>query len=116
MKKVYIITEEGRTYSDEGLEYITNEIRNGTFTDSDELSFFMGQEYNKPDVLSGLIEKNIENTYVVISGTTGMFFFDPDKVGQLIEVLRKYPDMTSWESMHGAAMNQLHYLQEKGEY
>lgn len=115
MRKVYIITEEGAAYSDEGLEYITNEIRGETFNDSDELTFFMGREYNKPDVLSHLIEKNIEDAYVVISGTTGMFFFGPDKVGQLVEVLREYPDMTSWESLHAAAMNQLHYLQEKGE-
>jgi agmatine/peptidylarginine deiminase len=47
MKQVYILTEEGRAFSEEGLEFIKQMILDKC-QDTSELLFSMGQAYNRP--------------------------------------------------------------------
>lgn len=70
MKNVYILTEEGRAYSDEGLQYLTALIREQRDDDS-ELQFRMGATYNVAAVLAYDLEQN-PDAYVAISREDGI--------------------------------------------
>ena len=96
MKSVYILTEEGREYSDEGCRYITNMLMEGC-GETDQLVFNMGAVYNDPEFLDRELEQN-PDCYVVISAWEGIMAIYGDSIKELRKALYDFPGQTSWKT------------------
>lgn len=98
MANVYILTEEGRTYNEEGTKYVLNQIRT-TFNDQSDVNLSEGMLYNKPDVLTRFLKKDPEHSYVFISHDRGLeIMYDVDDIKRFVGLLED-PDNeneTSW--------------------
>ena len=97
--QVYILTEEGRAYTDEGIKYVLSQIRN-TFNDTSEVVINQGALYNQPDVLSEFLRKDPEHSYVFISHEKGLeIMYDINDINRFIRLLDSVSDdhTTAWE-------------------
>jgi hypothetical protein len=92
---VFIITKEGRSYSDEGLNYVTDVLKK-YFNVTDELIFCMGFEYNDPKFLCQELKQN-PDSYIVISRSDGIQFLPTKDVSVACQMLTDHPDESSWE-------------------
>lgn len=95
MKKVYILTEKGSGYSDEGCEYLAEMLRDQR-NETGELSFMMGDAYNKPERLKRYLDEDNGNSYVAFSSERIVIFTD-DSIDVLKRALNDMPEKTSWE-------------------
>lgn len=104
MKKyIYIITKEGRAYSDEGLEHVRDEFSKEPYfvkKDSDVI-ICQGGIYNDPTYLAEELRKKDRDSYLVISADF-MGYFGPKDMEKLANLLVKYPNQTSWETIYFA--------------
>lgn len=94
---VYIITKEGRAYTTEGLNVVTDMLKED-YDISDELSFFAGAAYNDPMLLADRIESN--KVAIVLSLKDGIAaFYDENGMPDIAADLRNAADTgkTSWE-------------------
>ncbi|WP_298024053.1 hypothetical protein [uncultured Dysosmobacter sp.] len=96
MKKVFILTQEGRAYSTEGLEIAENCIRE-MFGEKDELEFFMGAELNDPENLARILEENADCGYLLTSMENIGYFHPGDHFWYLAELFRKHSNENPWE-------------------
>ena len=94
---VYIITEEGRSYTTEGLKYLTGVLEK-EFNVKDQLAFLMGWVYNDPDRLIESL-KTYPDSYVVVSKKDGIGFVPPDQLDAICEALEDLKPNTSWETL-----------------
>ncbi len=106
MTDVYVITKEGRDYTDEGKEYIRNSLINEHGV-AGKITMSFGQVYNDPKTLADALKKHKDTAFVIISGTTGMFTCEPKSNESIIWNLEHHPDQTSWETLHTCAMMEL---------
>ena len=96
MKHVYILTEHGKTYTDEGLKFVAEGIKNH-FGYDDEIIFVSGEAYNEAKHLKRELEYHV-GSYVVISHEKGIFYLADTNVKGLERALGDYPDETSWNT------------------
>ena len=97
MKTVYILTREGRGYTEEGCDYIRNMIVND-YNDESQLVFAMGSVYNDGEYLKALLEER-PDSYVVVSTACNIFVVAGENLRDLAEHLCK--EETSWEMAVG---------------
>lgn len=91
---VYILTEEGREYTQEGCEYITNILKE-QFNENNELVFNMGYAYNKPNYLTKELDLH-PNSYITISTDHGITTVNPEGIPIFKRALHDFPNQTSW--------------------
>jgi hypothetical protein len=96
MTHIYIITKEGRRYSDAGLDYVTNAVKSN-YGVTDELAFHMGYEYNVAKNLIMGLDLHSDG-YIVISTEDGISFAS-NKNPAVKKVLEEHPNDSSWESL-----------------
>lgn len=106
MTNVYVITKEGRDYTDEGKKYIRDKLT-GEYGVTGEIVMSFGQTYNDPETLADALKRHKDTAYVIISGTTGMFIYSPESNEGMMLYLKDHPDQTSWETLHACAMMEL---------
>ena len=107
--QVYILTEEGRAYNQEGIDFVLGQIR-GKFDDHTDVSVNEGALYNDPDVLARFLRKNPEHSYVFISHANGLeIMYDVDDINRFAGLLENAsdPEETSWSLI----MKELYLLQ-----
>ena len=98
MANVYIVTKQGKTYNDEGVEYVLDCIRN-TFHDYSDVHLFEGPLHNTPSVLADFLKDDPGHSYVFISHNKGIeIMYRPDSINRYIEILEANTDEneTSW--------------------
>jgi hypothetical protein len=98
MKKainVFIITEEGRSYNNEGLMCITNVLKEH-YNVTDELIFGMGLKYNDPKFLCQELKQN-PDSFVAISSAEGIQFIPAPNIPGICQMLTDYPNESSWK-------------------
>lgn len=96
MKHVYILTEHGKTYTDDGLKFVSDHIKKNFGYDG-EFMFVMGGAYNKARHLKRELEDH-PGSYVVISHEKGIDFLKDKNVEGFTRALGDYPDDTSWHT------------------
>ncbi len=94
-KKVYILTREGKGYTDKGLEFLTNHIVLN-LKESADLEFIGGGEINKSDLLIKQLEKH-PDCYVIISDIDEIVYISGRNISVFHEALLADPESTSWE-------------------
>ena len=82
MSQAYILTEEGRAYTQEGVDFVLDLIRN-KFKDHSEVNLSQGMLYNTPSVLSKALHKNTNTSYVFVSHDKGL------KIRILSDIIKK---------------------------
>lgn len=96
---VFILTREGKPYTDEGIKYIRESLKN-MFNVTNDLSIYTGIGINEPKVLTELIHTT-KNPYIVLSHKDGVGFFPVDANEEICETLiedhESSPNMTSWQ-------------------
>ena len=98
-KLVIILTENGSSYSDEGLEYLTESIREG-FHDESELGFFMGRLLNNMDTFKEYLTKHKEDSYLALSTEHGIPIFPCQSYDAIIQYLSEHDaDENPWNVM-----------------
>ncbi len=98
MANAYILTEKGCTYSEEGTEYVLNQIRT-TFNDYSDVNLSEGILYNKPDVLAEFLGRDPEHSYVFVSHDKGIeILYDINDINRFIGLLNSNTDEneSSW--------------------
>ena len=94
-----ILTRNGTDYSDEGKDYVANHLRDNH--NAGQITLYGGKTYNKPSALKDLIEKNLENTYVILSLTEDIYFIPPENNENIVyELERHEAEKTSWEIVY----------------
>ena len=98
MSQAYILTEEGRAYTQEGVDFVLDLIRN-KFKDHSEVTLSQGMLYNTPSVLSKALHKNTSTSYVFVSHDKGLeTLYDTEDIKRFITLLEDPNDAneTSW--------------------
>lgn len=104
MKNVYILTQKGLGYTDEGLAFISESIRKD-FEDFSDLRFCMGIAYNNANLLRKELERH-SDAYVVISHRNGMEIISERDFDILIEGLIHDTTVSSWSVAYGIFTNE----------
>lgn len=102
---VYIVTREGREYTDEALDYVKEMLCETApgLTDSTFL-FHMGRKLNDIDSLAHVLETGRDDSFVIVSMEKDIVLCNygpgPDGIQSVIDVLHKsktvQPGETSW--------------------
>lgn len=98
MSQAYILTEEGRAYTQEGVDFVLDLIRN-KFKDHSEVTLSQGMLYNTPSVLSKALYKNTNTSYVFVSHDKGIeTLHDTEDIKRFIALLEdpNNAHKTSW--------------------
>ena len=94
---VYVITREGKNYTQEGEQYLEDQLLK--MYGVDEGMFFYGAWYNDPSNLLQAIKGN-KDAYVILSYDEGIVFFVPNAWPYICDNLRSVidnnEDYTSW--------------------
>lgn len=98
MIPTYIITREGKSYSTEGMVYVTEMLRNN-YGVEDELFFYMGGAFNDPESLAEKLDID-SPVAVIVSKREGIYALYnangmPDVARYLYE--GKGTEQTSWQ-------------------
>ena len=92
MKTVYILTREGREYTEEGCDYVRSMISDN-YNDDDQFIFAMGSVYNNGKYLKELLEEK-PDSYVAVSTSQNIFIVSHENIQSLIMDLND--EETSW--------------------
>jgi len=105
MMPVYILTETGKSYTDEGLEYIEKRIAK-KHPENDGCIYFMGSDYNDRFELAQRLRADNKNNifpYIFISTEDDLLsiYCENGITNHIAELLEcdELEDCTSWESM-----------------
>ncbi len=98
-KLVIILTEHGSSYSDEGLEYLTESIRK-CFNDESDLYFFAGRVLNNMDTFKKYLAEHKENSYLALSTENGIPIFPCQSYDAIIQYLSEHDaNKNPWDVM-----------------
>ncbi len=96
---IYLLTREGRSYTDEGLLGIKSTIKD-LYGDDSNMLVNMGAYLNKHENIITALERNDGSGYLVISMPVGGgFFTGKDELAAAAELIRRNPDKNPWETM-----------------
>lgn len=113
MKLVFILTETGAAYGEEGILFVSKEI-NATYGETDELTFMMGDELNDVKTLIALLDDHIEDGYVAISRSDGIMYMPPGEgIWALSGILKEYGGDNSWTTINAVINDGVRKRQEK---
>lgn len=96
--QIYILTEEGRAYSRDGIDFVLGMVRE-TFNDDADVTINEGMLYNQPAVLAECLGKQPDRAYVFVSHADGIEVMrDVDDVNRFVGLLNDpdNADETSW--------------------
>ena len=93
-KKVYILTEEGKGYSDKGLDYLTNHIVNN-LKETADLDFVGGAIVNDATFLADQLNTH-DDCYVIISDNGQIIVISKRNIAVLRDSLIANPSVNSW--------------------
>ena len=90
-----ILTREGRAYSEEGKQYVTDMLTKEFGVEG--VCLFEGRNFNSKKLLRVFLESN-PDTYIVVSTAENIIFIPPENNGKVIKALSEEDsDRTSWE-------------------
>ena len=121
MTNIYILTEHGNDYTDEGILCVKEEIKDLGITD--ELQFTTGRTLNKPKVLLELL-KDDEPSVVMLSIPNRRIYFYEKNINALVEGLEEQieekgtDDFSVWDSLYVFIMSvddQMREIHERKE-
>ena len=96
-KTVYILTKEGRKYSDEGLVHVKNAIID-IFGDHSDLLFTMGQVLNESEKLIKMLKHNNGDGYLMISLENGGYYYHGvEEFDMLAQLFKEHLNENPWE-------------------
>lgn len=96
MIPTYIITKEGRSYSTEGLEYVTH-LLNDNYDIEDELIFHMGSDLNIPEFLADRLDVNKPVAIIISTKDNVIALYNANGMADVAKYLRKRKNDTSWQ-------------------
>ena len=97
MRRVCILTKEGREYTPEGLMHISGQIED-RFNVNGPFAGLMGSDYNKPDNMLSILKK-FPDAFIVISTKDDIIYTgDTSFNAKFIEELKANPDTSCWET------------------
>ena len=94
-RNVYILTSEGREYSEDGCKYVEGMIRSHV-DDPCQFIFSMGDIYNKTKHMLKCLVNNPES-YVAISTTEDIKILYGDSIKTFKDRLKTETEKTSWQ-------------------
>lgn len=94
MKTIYILTREGRDYTQDGYEYVENMIRED-YNEEADVTFAVGSVYNGGEYFKKLLQEK-PDSYVVVSTSQNIFVVCQKNIQSLIHDLND--EETSWET------------------
>lgn len=109
MKTVYILTKEGKDYTQEGHKFIVSHLKEtfpqfGETGKLDDYWFHQGEVLNNPNVLKDYLLKDIGTVdtpgcWIVVSKEDGIEFLGgtSTNINNFIKDAEAHPDLTSWE-------------------
>ena len=90
-----ILTQNGADYTDAGKNYVANHLKKNY--NASQITLLGGKIYNKPNNLKNLLDKNPDNTYVVLSLPDDVIFIPAENNEDIIFMLNKAKAKeTSW--------------------
>ena len=106
MKYIYILTEEGRAWSQAGLDWIEHEMK-PRYHETDETIACAGALYNSPQLMIDELTKH-PDSYIIIS-YEHIDIIPPVSIPAVTQVLKNHlpDDISTWEILrHSAEENQ----------
>ncbi len=98
---VFIVTRDGVSYSEEGIEYIQESLKE-LFNVTKNLTIYTGKSLNKPKIFLEYITYKKE-TYVVLSHKDNIEFVSSTSIDRLYEAIEEgheeRPELTTWQIM-----------------
>ena len=97
MRRVCILTKEGREYTPEGLMHVSAEIEK-RFQVKGPFAGLMGADYNKPSELLDVLNE-FPNAFIVISTEENIIYTNSENFNvQFTEALNANPETSCWET------------------
>ncbi len=94
--RVYILTKEGREYSDDGIDYICNRMKSLHNIEKNDINILQGGVLNDVQFLAKDIVEQ-DGAYIFVSRPDAIFDLNPDHAKEFAERLMHAENMTSWE-------------------
>lgn len=94
---VFILTKEGRGFSDKGIQYIINVVKQIYPVQTEEINIKMGKFYNNTEFLISELEK-AENPVICISTPNNLDFVYADNITLFLENIKEDKDTNPWET------------------
>lgn len=98
MKKIFILTEEGKAFSTLGLKIVVNDLES-MFNVKDELIFEQGTAINEKKLLLELLQKN-PDSFIVLSTATSIDYLPPRCFKDVFDVLKEDDKKTCWQALY----------------
>lgn len=97
---VFIVTKEGRAYSNEGLVYVCNMLlENGQVDPEDIPEFMAGKVLNDSKYLAKKLQTN-PLSIIVVSTNQGIATINGEaNLKRIVKMLLKDPDRNAWETL-----------------
>lgn len=93
---IWILTREGKSYSDEGLLTVKKDIQE-TYNDNSNFIINMGAYLNEPENLASTLERNDGSGYLIMSMQDGGVYFTGEKsLHAAAQLIREKSDMNPW--------------------
>ena len=97
MRRVCILTKEGRQYTPEGLMHVSAQIEE-RFNVKSPFAGLMGGDFNKPEKLLRFLNK-FPDMFIVISTEDNIIYIgDTEFNTKFVEALKANPDTSCWET------------------
>ena len=97
MTKVFILTEDGNSYSTNGLKVIKNDLKE-LFDETNELVFEQGKAINDKKLLIDLLTRNPES-YIALSTATSIDYLPSQCFEDVKNTLKEKNNKTSWKAL-----------------
>lgn len=97
MLRVFILTEEGKSFSKSGLRIIANDLEY-MFNETNELVFEQGSAINDKKLLVELLQNNM-NSYIVLSTDVSIDYLPPECFDDVLSTLKEDNNKTSWQAL-----------------
>ncbi len=94
--RVYILTKEGREYSDAGIDYICHEMKSDFNIEKDDINILQGGALNNTKFLANDIFEQDE-AHIFVSRPDTIFSLHAEATKEFAERLMHAENMTSWE-------------------
>lgn len=99
----YIITEEGRRYTDEGLEQVYELLVDEFNIKDTDIVFHQGTEINKPEILIQRLTDNANAALIIsLQGGVCVLADEEENINVTIPLLKNHPDQTCWLTIKNA--------------
>lgn len=96
----YILTKEGKTYNEDGKQYVLNHLRTKHDINTNVV-LLSGAELNDPATLRKFIEDDRDSAFIVVSSKDSITFVPNSSMGKVINALKEAPshNHSSWETL-----------------